>query len=78
MKKFLSDKWNIVIVIVVAVMIAEFGFIASRPHPCIVSLDYYPNLPDHGNFGQPILTKHDCQQGQIPTNIRDYLPKDMR
>lgn len=48
--------------------------IAKPGVPCTESLDYYPNLPDHGNFGQPILTEHNCSPGETPTNWRQFAP----
>ena len=68
--------WNAVLIVEAIIIVVGLGYIITRPAPpCTESLDYYPNFPDHGNFGQPILTKHNCTEGQIPVNWRDFEPK---
>lgn len=54
------------------VLILLLGFIVFRPSPpCTESLDVTPGK----NFNQPILTLHNCEPGEVPTNWRDFEPK---
>lgn len=65
------------VTIIIASILALIGFVwILQPQPCTESLDYYPNLPDHGNFGQPILTQHNCSAGEVPINWRDFEPSN--
>jgi hypothetical protein len=55
------------------VLVIFLGIIIARPAPpCIESLD----VTRGQNFNQPILTLHNCQSGEVPTNWRDFEPRN--
>lgn len=61
-----------ILIVEVALMLIGLVYIVSRPAPaCIESLD----VTKGQNFNQPILTKHNCTDGQVPTNWRAFEPK---
>lgn len=67
---------NAVLVVEAILIVVLLAFIVTRPpEPCYESLDIHKEIPPSGNFGQPILTKHNCKEGEIPTNWRDFTPK---
>ena len=68
---------DIILIVEIFLIIIGLVIIITRPaQACYESLDKYPNLPPNGNFGQPILTKHNCSEGEIPSNWRDFTPKE--
>lgn len=60
------------LIVGVTAIIGLMAVIVARPAPpCVETLD----VTQGQNFNQPILTKHNCINGEVPTNWRNFEPK---